>query len=161
MEFCEHVENVIAERKQQESEKRKQQEETWREKIRKKEEEIRKREEVKKREELVLDIERINGDIATAENQIESLKKLRCASVRDLRLDAYGSADEVMEDYCDSPSVMHTEQQTDINGAIIDKILEENEILKAELRRKTMNIDLICEDDELQLLQVSSLRYSA
>ena len=48
-----------------------------------------------------------------------------------------------MEDYCDSPSVMHTEQQTDINGAIIDKVLEENEILKAELRSKTMNIDLI------------------
>ena len=53
-----------------------------------------------------------------------------------------------MEDYCDSPSVMHTEQQTDINGAIIDKILEENEILKAELRRKTMNIELIRDDDE-------------
>ena len=43
---------------------------------------------------------------------------------------------------------MHTELQTDINGAIIDKILEENKILKAELRRKTMNIDLIREDDE-------------
>ena len=66
-----------------------------------------------------------------------------------------------MEDYCDSPSVMHTEQQTDINGAIIDNILEENEILKAELCSKTMNIDLIREDYELQLLQVSSLRYSA
>ena len=88
MEFCKHVEKVIAERKQQESEKRKQQEETRREEIRKKEE-IRKREQVKKREELVIDIERMDEDIATAENQIESLKKLRCASVRDLGLDAY------------------------------------------------------------------------
>ena len=42
----------------------------------------------------------------------------------------------------------------------IDKILEENEILKAELHCETMNIDLIREDDELQLLQISILRYS-
>ena len=38
---------------------------------------------------MVIDIERMDEDIATAENQIESLKKLRCASVRDLGLDAY------------------------------------------------------------------------
>ena len=99
-------------------------------------------------------IERIDDDIATAVNQIETMKKLRSVSVRELAtLDTNGTSgkpvEELMENACDTGRpVVHVEQQTELNGTSIDKILEENEVLKMKLHGKTMNIDLISEDDE-------------